>query len=106
MALQTLGTKANNSLTYALVWNSVAVSAGDVRVINANIFNDQAPTTSPYYAQSEEGCGGFVKEGLLYVPNRGVLTLFPGDIVAVDPDAGQPILLTAYGLSAGPWTLT
>ncbi len=52
------------------------------------------------------GAGGFVKEGLLYVPNRGVLTLCPGDVVALDAASGQVILLTAYGLSAGPWTLT
>jgi hypothetical protein len=105
MALQTLGTLANNSLDRALVWHSVAVSQADVRVINANIYDDQLPITSPYSAQTS-GTGGFVKEGVLYVPNRGSLTLFPGDIVALEAAIGQPILLTAYGLSAGPWTLT
>lgn len=88
----------------ALVWNSVAVSQADVRAINALIRDDKNPRHP--VAQTSSGAGGFVKEGLLYVPNRGSLTLFPGDVVAVDATSGQVILLTAYGLSAGPWTLT
>jgi hypothetical protein len=71
-----------------------------------NILDDQSPV---FRFADVTGAGGFVKEGILYVPNRGALTLFPGDIVAVDDEitgSGQPILLTAYGLSAGPWTLT
>lgn len=103
MTTQTLGT--NTNLDPALVWSSNAVSQADVRAVMALIYDDHGPITAPYIAQTT-GAGGFVKEGLLYVPNRGVLTLFPGDIVAIDPDVGWPILLTAYGLSAGPWTLT
>jgi len=102
MATQLLGTNATNSLT-ALVWHSVAVNAEDVSDINEIIKDDQ---NARHPVAQTGGVGGFVKEGLLYVPNRGVLTLFPGDIVAVDATSGQVILLTGYGLSAGPWTLT
>jgi hypothetical protein len=103
MAIQTLGTVAANSLNLALVWNGVATAAADVRAINQAILNDQNPR---HPVAQIGGSGGFVKEGILYVPNRGVLTLFPGDVVALDATSGQVILLTALGLSAGPWTLT
>lgn len=103
MSIQTLGTNANNSLDLALVWNGVATAAADVAAINAAIRNDY---NARHPVAQTGGGGGFVKEGLLYVPNRGVLTLFPGDVVALDSTSGQVILLTAYGLSAGPWTLT
>ncbi len=99
----TLGTNTPTSLDVALRWRSIAVSTADVALVNSVIYDDQNPRFP--FAQ-DSGTGGFVKEGLLYVPNRGTLQLFPGDIVAVDSSAGMPILLTAYGLSAGPWTLT
>jgi hypothetical protein len=92
-----LGTNAANSLT-ALVWNP-GVSQADVATINA-LIKDDVNATHPL-------SGGFIREGLLYVPNRGgaPLQLRPGDVVALDATSGQIILLTAYGLSAGPWTL-
>ena len=103
MATQLLGTNANNSLT-ALVWNGMATATADVAAINALILDDINPS---HPVAQISGCGGFVKEGLLYVPNRSApLELRPGDVVAVDATSGQVILLTAYGLSAGPWTLT
>lgn len=103
MAIQTLGTTANNSLGLALVWTGAAVAAADVADINQAILDDLNPR---HPVAQTSGCGGFVKEGVLYVPNRGSLTLYPGDVVALDATSGQVILLTAYGLSAGPWTLT
>jgi hypothetical protein len=101
MATQLLGTNANNSLT-ALVWTGAAAQA-DIADINQIILDDVNPR---HPVAQISGAGGFVKEGLLYVPNRGVLELRPGDVVALDSTSGQVILLTAYGLSAGPWTLT
>lgn len=102
MATQVLGTDAVNSLT-ALVWNSVAESQADVRAINALIRDDQNPR---HPVAQISGCGGFVKEGLLYVPNRGFLTLFPGDIVGVDSTSGQVVLVSAQSAALGRWTLT
>ncbi|HXI47148.1 MAG TPA: hypothetical protein VNH39_01070 [Steroidobacteraceae bacterium] len=103
MALQTLGTNANTSLS-ALVWNGMATPTADVAAINALIKNDVNPR---HPVAQIGGSGAFVKEGLLYVPNRGSdpLVLRPGDAVAVDSVSGQVILVTAYGLSAGPWHL-
>lgn len=102
MATRLLGSNANNSLT-AVVWNGMATPAADVRAINALIRND---VNARHPVAQIGGGGGFVKEGILYVPNRGSLELRPGDVVALDATSGQVILLTAYGLSAGPWTLT
>jgi hypothetical protein len=103
MALRTLGTNASNSLS-ALVWNGMATPTADVAALNALILDD---INSSHPVAQIGGVGGFVKEGFLYVPNRaGPLELRPGDIVATDGTSGQVILLTSYGLSAGPWTLT
>jgi hypothetical protein len=100
VATRTLGTNASTSLT-AVVWNGMATATADVRALNQLIRDDK----NPRHSLSNQS-GAFVKEGILYVPNRGDLKLFPGDVVAVDATSGQVIVLTAYGLSAGPWTLT
>jgi len=102
VAIQTLGTDATNSLGLALVWTGAA-SQADIADINQAILDDVNPR---HPVAQIGGSGGFVREGMLYVPNRGVLTLRDGDVVALDVTSGQVILLTAYGLSAGPWTLT
>lgn len=49
----------------------------------------------------------FSKQGLLYVPNRGVLTILPGDYVAVDA-SGWPILVSkeAVAYTGSSWTFT
>jgi hypothetical protein len=49
----------------------------------------------------------FSKNNLLYVPNRGVLRIHPGDAVGVDA-SGWPILVSAEALaySASSWTFT
>jgi hypothetical protein len=101
MALQTLGTNANNSLS-ALLWKGM-VSGTDASEINDLILDD---FNARHPVAQISGCGGFVKEGILYVPNRGSLTLFPGDVVGVDAASGTVILVTARGIAAGPWTLT
>lgn len=60
-----------------------------------------------YFAIGQRMAGCFNREGLLIVPNRGVLKMMPGDVVAVDP-SGWPILLSAQALAyAGTcWSLT
>jgi hypothetical protein len=47
--------------------------------------------------------GAFSSNGLLYVPNRGILKVLPGDYVGVD-DQGWPILVSAYSIANGAWT--
>lgn len=42
----------------------------------------------------------YSQNGLLYVPNRGVLQVLPGDYVMVDND-GWPILVSASSINFG-----
>lgn len=94
MATVTLGTAATTTLT-ALAWNASAAVA-DIATIAAGIKDDQnvAAPTWP---------GAFSKNGLLYVPNRGVLRLLPGDYVGFDAATGWPILVSADAAGGAGW---
>ena len=95
MTIQALGTNATNSLT-AFQWRSVAASQASVRAINVLIRDDQ---NARHPLAQTNGTGGFVKEGLLTVPNRGVLQLFPGDVVGVDATSGIDFSMLPQGSS-------
>lgn len=96
MATLTLGTNATTSLV--AVNFSYALSAADIASI-AQLIRDDVNVTHPVIPTS------FVRDGLLLMPGgRGVLKVFPGDYVAVDVASGQPIVLTARAIAAGPWT--
>jgi len=73
------------------------VAAADLATINNDIKDDQnvAHPKVP---------GAFSYNGQLFIPNRGVLKLLPGDWVAVDATTGWPILLSSYAIASGPWT--
>jgi hypothetical protein len=71
----------------ALNW-SPASAVADVALIAAGIKDDLNP------AHPNWPGGGFTKNGILYVPNRGILRALPGDWVAID-DTGWPILVSA-----------
>jgi len=99
MALKTLGTNANNSIQTAVMWlpgyNS-GLSASDIASVANGILNDQV-NSRPVVP------GAFDGNGLLFIPNRGVLRILPGDYVGVD-STGWPILLSANAIANGPWT--
>lgn len=94
MAVSTFGTNANSSLTALL--SSGAMAAADVAAIALAIKNDLV-NGLPIYPEA------FSQKNLLYVPNRGVLQVRPGDWVAVDSQ-GWPILVSANSVANGPWT--
>lgn len=50
--------------------------------------------------------GEFFAGGVLTIPDRGVLTMKPGDVVLVDPVTGWPTLISAAAATTGPWTLS
>lgn len=50
--------------------------------------------------------GAFAKNGLLAIPNRGIVKVLAGDYVAVDPVTGWPILVSAFAAAHGPFTIT
>lgn len=96
MATKTAGSNATTTLTALQFpsFSATSLSDADVATIAALIVNDDNPSlVQP---------GAFSRMGLLYVPNRGVLQMQPGDWVAVTPE-GWPILLSDNVL---PTTLT
>lgn len=102
MATKTLGSNATNTLT--AINFSKGLPAADIAAIAALILDDRsvdsgqlatvAPSAKPILP------GGFSQTGLLYIPNRGVLQVLPGDWVGVDAN-GWPILLSANSIAGG-----
>lgn len=97
MATRTLGTTANNTLT-ALTF-IYGMNTTDLATMRAGIKNDQI-NGGPIFP------GSFTQEGLLLVPNRGVLRLVPGDVVAFNPATGWPIMLSAAAAASANWVYT
>lgn len=94
MALLTLGTNATTTLS-ALLYTRNPPSVADVATVNANIKNDKV--------NGRPIVPGSFRLGQLFIPNRGVLQLIPGDYVAYDSQ-GWPILVSANSIANGPWT--
>ncbi len=94
MATVTLGTNATTTLT-ALI-NSGSMNAADFATIANGIKNDKV-SGLPIFP------GAYATSGLLYIPNRGVLQVLPGDYVGIDSQ-GWPILVSANSIANGPWT--
>ena len=118
MATTTGGTLSSTGLTSL----QFTVSAGDnvffqdIGTINnlilddkANIFPNLQTTGTPPVpvGQSVAGLlsGGLTFNGLLTIPNRGTLRVYPGDYVMVDTVSGWPILVsrTAALCSGTKW---
>ena len=96
MATSTLGTTANNSLTSLL--NGGAMNTTDLAAI-ANAIKDDLTNGNPIWP------GAYAQTGLLYVPNRGVLKVLPGDFVGVDSQ-GWPVLVSKNSIALAAWTHT
>lgn len=99
MALVTVGTDATTTLT-GLVWPG---SIADVAALSLLIKDDL--TTGNPVAQIS-GVGGLNYEGILSVPNRGALKIYPGDVIAVDPVTGFPILISARAAANTNWNVS
>lgn len=97
MATLTLGTNAPTSLVAVEFSRGLDLSDADIAAIANGILNDQN-VAHPIYP------GAFARTGLLYIPNRGVLQVQPGDYVAIDSTTGWPILVSADAIANGPWT--
>lgn len=104
MATHTLGTNANTSLTAVTMSAGSDLADADIATIAQGILDD-------LLGQSSSGVNArivqeaFSRKGLLYVPNRGVLKVLPGDVVAVDGTAGVgwPILVSKQAIANGAW---
>lgn len=96
MTTRTLGTAATTTLT-ALTYSRV-MNVADTATIAAGIKNDLI-NTGPIFP------GAFSARGLLFIPNRGMLQLIPGDVVAFNPATGWPIVLSAAAAASANWVL-
>jgi hypothetical protein len=99
MATSTFGTTANSSLT-ALIASGAsaatpALSAADIAQI-VNLIKDDLNVAHPRMPTA------WAQGNLLYVPNRGILKVLPGDWVAVDSQ-GWPILVSANSVALSSW---
>jgi hypothetical protein len=104
VATKTLGTLATTSLTAVQIppkYNATPqISAADWATIMNSIYDTNRNPQQSLNQQPLADC--FVRSGLLYVPNRGVLICNAGDWVAVD-QSGWPVLIAKESL---PQTLT
>lgn len=103
MALHTLGTNANNSLS-AIQWfpgmTQADWAAFDalLKVSQAGAIANLNPLNVPYKLD---------QSGHLYLPGRDCnIQLLPGDYLATDATTGWPILLNANAVTNGPYTFT
>lgn len=116
MALRTAGTNATTSLSAFVVGFNDLVPA-DLATLNVQLradptgWNAWAPvatsgltsvpgTIRPRLNQA------YVKQGMIVIPNRGILQLKPGDVVAWDTTVGWPIVLSGDAFANGPYTHT
>ena len=79
---------------------------GGTRVVSASgttIVLSATPTVNGsvnFFTIGRNLPGAFSFNGQLFIPNRGWLKLFPGDVIAVDPVSGWPILISSNALTA------
>lgn len=108
MATTTGGTTTSTALT-SLVWNAQNAPA-DIAAISNAIYDDRqniypnipiGSLNTPVQTSATIYPGAFNQSGLLYVPNRGVLKVLPGDYVMVDPASGWPILVSRTAILIG-----
>ncbi len=92
MAVRTLGTVANNSLS-AIRFGQDVTDADFATIING--IKDDRINGNPIFP------GAFSRTGLLYIPNRGVLQAQPGDYIGIETATGFPILISAAAINAG-----
>ncbi len=98
MALNTFGTNATSTLSAMQFYKQIGTAntfAANVAQIAANIKDDISPLGAIVP-------GAFMQNGLLVIPNRGVLRVLRGDWVAYG-STGFPILLSAAAKTAD-WT--
>ena len=105
MATATLGTAATTTLTALPFIYGLAVA--DYATLAAAIKRDgHNPNVSGNPTGPQPPIGvAFQRSGVLVVPERGVLRLFPGDYVAIDA-TGWPILLSARAAASASWVHT
>ena len=99
MSTKTLGTSATTSLNPSIPWKpgfNSGVSAADMASMALHIKDDLGNLHSIVP-------GAFSSNGLLTIPNRGILKVLAGDWVGIDAQ-GWPILVSAYSIAHSGWS--
>lgn len=106
MALHTFGTAATTSLSAVQFSPDPAImSDSDLAALNALIKPNYLPTQEDTGGANSGYRGVYLdRSGLLNVPGRGTVKVFPGDWVCVDPTAGWPFILSQSAVSSGPYS--
>ena len=114
MALRTVGTNANNSLSAFVVGFNDLIPA-DVATLNVGILADP-PGYGAHHPALTTGLENIVgtvrpkinqpyqQTGILHVPRRGLLRLMAGDVVAFDTTTGWPIVISGDCFANGAFT--
>ena len=98
MANRTMGTAATTSLNPAFIQGQDFTLANYGALLRNSIkFDDARGLLVPGAFDYQVG------NGLLIIPRRGILQVFPGDYVGVDPQ-GWPILVSAYSIAGSGWS--
>ena len=115
MSLRTLGTNATTSLS-AFVVGFNDVIAADLATLNVGIKGDPPGWRGPEAEVATTGLitgqgtirpqlgQSYVKNGILIIPNRGMLQLRNGDFVCFDSTTGWPIVISGDAAANGPYT--
>jgi hypothetical protein len=116
MALKTLGSNANNSLQAFIVGANDVIPA-DVATMITQLRGDPPG----WGADGNVTTGGLVtgqgsnrprfnevymRQGIIFIPNRGHLQLKRGDFVCWDATTGWPIVISGDAAANGPYTHT
>ena len=118
MALKTLGTNANNSLKGFVVGFNDTIAA-DVATLMTDIRSDSpgygawnnvastglvvttANAVNTIGAVQNRVNQAYVRNGVLFIPNRGRLVLKNGDFVGWDATTGWPIVVSGQAAGVG-----
>lgn len=93
--MATLGTTTTTALTaYTFSQAPATLTPANMAILKAGIVDDLNPKSfSP---------NSFVDyNGLLMIPRRGLIRIFPGDVVAFDSATGFPIVVSAAAIASG-----
>lgn len=75
---------------------SVSVAGSSITLTNTPLGNGSIN----FFTIGRNLPGSFSFNGELFIPNRGVLKIFPGDVIAIDPVSGWPVLIASTALTA------
>lgn len=111
MALKTFGSNATTSL-FAFVVGTDDIVPAQIALLNTALRGDppgyKAPTgqaePAPAGTNRPRLAQAYVKQGILFVPNRGMLQLKAGDYVCFDATTGWPFVVSGDAVANGPYT--